>query len=227
MSRKEIKLMVVGFVNVIAFGVWTLMIKTIDVKPIGTNGTDVGFATLNRWFHNLTEVNMTLYNITDWLGIIPVFVCMIFSVVGIVQLIKRRNLFIVDYDILLLGLYYVVVILCYLVFELIPINYRPILINGFMEASYPSSTTLLVLAVMPTVVFQSNRRIENNIIKKIICVIIIIFTLFMVIARSISGVHWITDIIGSILLSTGLFFMYKTAVLMCDKKIGGMFRGIS
>lgn len=218
MNRKEIKVAVVGFVNVIAFAVWTLMIETIDVKPVGINGTDVGFATLNRWFHNLTEVNMTLYKITDWLGLIPVFACMIFGVVGIVQLIKKRNLFRVDYDILLLGLYYVVIIMCYLVFEMIPINYRPILINGFMEASYPSSTVLLVLAVMPTVVFQTNRRIGNDIIKKIICIIIIIFTLFMVIGRTVSGVHWITDIIGSILLSTGLFFMYKTAVLMSDRK---------
>ena len=218
MNRKEIKVAVVGFVNVIAFAVWTLMIETIDVKPIGINGTDIGFATLNRWFHNLTEVNMTLYKITDWLGLIPVFVCMIFGVVGIVQLIKKRNLFRVDYDISLLGLYYVVVIMCYLVFEMIPINYRPILINGFMEASYPSSTVLLVLAVMPTVVFQTNRRIENDIIKKIICIIVIIFTLFMVIGRTVSGVHWITDIIGSILLSTGLFFIYKTAVLMSDRK---------
>lgn len=218
MNRKEIKVAVVGFVNVIAFAVWTLMIETIDVKPIGINGTDIGFATLNRWFHNLTEVNMTLYKITDWLGLIPVFVCMIFGVVGMVQLIKKRNLFRVDYDILLLGLYYVVVIMCYLVFEMIPINYRPILINGFMEASYPSSTVLLVLAVMPTVVFQTNRRIGNDKIKKIICIIIIIFTLFMVIGRTVSGVHWITDIIGSILLSTGLFFMYKTAVLMSDRK---------
>ena len=35
--------------------------------------------------------------------------------------------------------------------------------------------------------------------------------------RLISGVHWATDIIGSVLLSTGLFMLYRFAVLYTDK----------
>ena len=125
------------------------------------------------------------------------------------QLIKRKSLFKVDKDIIFLGVYYVIVIFGYLIFEMIPINYRPILINGFMEASYPSSTTLLVLGVMPTLFFQINRRIKNKKIKTLIDILIIGFSLFMVIGRLISGVHWLTDIEGSVFLSMGLFSMYK------------------
>jgi undecaprenyl-diphosphatase len=203
-----------GVIFIALFIVWTILIGVIDVKPVGVNKTTIGFATINTWFHNLTKVNMTLYNITDWLGLVPVFICMVFGMLGLFQLIKRRSLLKVDFDIIVLGVYYVIVILGYLVFEMIPINYRPILINGFMEASYPSSTTLLVLSVMPTVVFQCNKRLQSQKTKKLIELITVVFSLFMVVGRLASGVHWLTDIIGSCFLSAGLFYIYKAVVLL-------------
>ncbi len=133
-----------------------------------------------------------------------------------VQLIKRRSLLRVDSDILLLGAYYVIVIACYLVFEMTPINYRPILIEGRLEASYPSSTTLFVLAVMPTLIFQVDRRAMNPLVKKVTAVFAIAFSAFMVIGRLISGVHWATDIVASVLLSAGLFMLYQSAVMYMD-----------
>lgn len=114
----------------VAFVIWTVLIQSVDVQAIGVNGTDIGFATLNTWFQRLTDVHMTMYILTDWLGLVPIFVCMIFAGVGFVQLLKRRSLFKVDYDILYLGLYYIIVIFCYLFFEMVPINYRPVLIDG-------------------------------------------------------------------------------------------------
>jgi undecaprenyl-diphosphatase len=101
---------------------------------------------------------------------------------------------------------------------MIPINYRPILIEGFMEASYPSSTTLLVLSVMPTLIFQVNQRLENPVFRKIICILTSIFSAFMVIGRLVSGVHWFTDIVGSIMLSAGMFCIYKAFVLLSYKE---------
>ena len=218
MKRNGKRLLFAGSILLVAFAIWTMLIQMVDVESIGQKGTDVGFATFNGWFHKLTGVHMNIYTITDWLGLIPIFVCMIFGGVGFLQLIKRRSLFKVDYDITILGIYYVLVIFGYLIFEMIPINYRPILIEGVMEASYPSSTTLLVLSVMPTLVFQTNRRLENVILKNIIFIFSSIFSIFMVIGRLVSGVHWFTDIIGSILLSTGLFYIYKAVVMLCDKE---------
>ena len=212
------RLLFLGVIFVVAFAVWTLLIQVVDVQPVGQNGTNIGFATLNCWFHKLTGVHMALYAITDWLGLVPLFVCLLFGWIGLCQLIKRRSLFKVDCDIIFLGIYYVIVILGYLIFEKVPINYRPILIEGFMEASYPSSTTLLVLSVMPTLVFQVNRRLENATVKNTIGILTILFSIFMVIGRLISGVHWFTDIVGSLLLSTGLFWVYKAVVLFCYKE---------
>ena len=218
MKTNEKKTLITGIILILAFAIWTMLIQLIDVQAVGINNTNVGFATLNTWFHSLTGANMTLYTITDWLGLVPVFVGMCFGFLGLVQLIKRKNLLKVDFDIIILGVYYVIVVLCYLIFEMIPINYRPIFMNGFMEASYPSSTTLLVLGVMPTLIFQAKRRIKSNKIKKIICVITILFSAFMVVGRLVSGVHWITDIVGSVLLSMGLFYFYKGVVLWNSMK---------
>ena len=207
---KEIRReLLAGIVLLAAFALWTVSIRHIDVQNAGPNGTEIGFAMINVWFHRLTGVHMLIYTITDWLGLVPIIICMCFGVLGLVQLVKRRSLLTVDSDILLLGAYYVVAILGYLLFEMVPINYRPILIDGNLEASYPSSTTLLVLTVMPTLKYQSDRRIANPVIRKAITVFVIVFTAFMVIGRLISGVHWATDIAGSVFLSSGLFMIYR------------------
>ena len=218
MEEKGKRLLWIGCIFSAGFAIWTLLIQRVDVQPLGVNGTNIGFATINCWFHRLTGVHMVIYTITDWLGLIPIFICMIFGGIGCIQLLKRKSLLKVDYDIIFLGLYYILVIFSYLIFEMIPINYRPILIEGFMEASYPSSTTLLVLCVMPTLIEQVNHRLENEIVKKVIKVLVICFSAFMVFGRMISGVHWLTDIVGSIMLSVGMFCIYKAAVLLCYKR---------
>ena len=219
---KEKRNLLAGAGLIGAFALWTVLIRWVDVQAVGQNGTKIGFADFNVWFHQLTGVHMTLYTITDWLGLVPIFICLCFGVLGLVQLIKRRSLLRVDPDILLLGAYYVLVIACYLIFEMIPINYRPVLIEGRQEGSYPSSTTLLVLSVMPTLMFQENRRVSNAMIRKAVAVSVIAFSAFMVIGRLLSGVHWATDIIGSVLLSAGLYMLYRSVVLYTyrSKKVG-------
>ncbi len=201
-----------------AFVLWTFIIMNVDVQNVGQQGTSVGLAVFNTWFHQITGVHMWLYIVTDWLGLVPIAICMCFAVLGLVQLIRRRSLFKVDIDIILLGIYYLLVISGYLIFEMIPINYRPIPIDGFMEASYPSSTTLLVLSVMPTLIFQIKRRCKSQITKYITYIFALLFSVFMVIGRLISGVHWATDIIGSVFLSFGLFALYCAAVQFIDKR---------
>ncbi len=208
-----------GLVLLAGFIVWTILIRHIDVQRAGPGGTEIGFASFNVWFHRMTGVHMSIYTITDWLGLVPIFICIGFGLLGLVQWIKRRSLLRVDPDILLLGVYYLVVIFAYLLFEMVPINYRPILIEGNLEASYPSSTTLLVLSVMPTLKFQADRRAVSSVLRKATTIFVIVFSSFMVVGRLISGVHWATDIIGSVLLSSGLFMFYRFMADYYDSKI--------
>ena len=195
-----------------AFCLWTVAVLFVDVQAIGPQGTSVGFAEVNRFVHNLTGVHMTLYTITDWLGLVPLGFAMGFALFGLVQWIQRKRLWKVDNSILVLGGFYVVVMAAYILFEMIVVNYRPVLINGCLEASYPSSTTILAMCVMPTAVMQFNARMKKDALKRCVAYAIAVFTVFMVVGRLISGVHWFTDIVGGALLSAGLVLSYRAVV---------------
>ena len=208
MEKKNSRLFWVGVGLLAVFVLWTVLIRFVDVEAIGPRQSSVGFATLNGYIHNLTGVNMSLYIITDWLGLVPIGVAFGFAVLGIVQCIKRKNLLKVDRSILTLGGFYIVVMAVYILFEIVVINYRPTLIDGYLEASYPSSTTILVMCVMPTAMMQLRTRIKNDLFRRCVMLTITVFITFMVIGRLVSGVHWITDIIGSALLSTAIVLMY-------------------
>jgi len=207
----------VAFGFLIIFALWTLAVRFIDIASIGPNGSKVGFSTLNRFVHDLTGVNMTLYNITDWLGLVPFAVVLAFAALGLAQWIKRRSIAKVDSSILVLGGFYVVVMAVYVLFEIFVVNYRPLLINGCLEASYPSSTTMLVMCIMPTAMMQTNCRIKNPVLRKTVNTAIFVFIIFMVFARLVSGVHWLTDIVGGALLSTGLVKMYSYIIGLKQK----------
>ena len=206
------KSFIVSMCLLTAFVLWTVAICFVDVRAIGPQNSSVGFAGINGFVHNLTGVHWGLYNITDGLGLVPIFVCIGFGILGLVQWIKRKSIRKVDYDIFVLGGFYIVTIAAYLFFENVVINYRPVLINGYLEASYPSSTTLLVMCVMPTAMMQLGARIKNKIFRWCVLLIIALFIAFMVIGRLISGVHWFTDIVGGALLSAGLVMMYNSVI---------------
>ena len=206
--RKKMFFMGAGFLG--AFVLWTVLVSYVDVRAIGQNASSVGFATLNGYVHNLTGVNMFLYTITDWLGLVPIGVAFGFAVLGLVQWMGRKSLFKVDRSILALGGFYIIVLAMYIFFEIVVINYRPVLIDGYLEASYPSSTTMLVMCVMPTAMMQLHARIKSDVFRRCVLISIAAFTAFMVIGRLASGVHWLTDIIGGTLVSAGLVITYAS-----------------
>jgi len=212
MKRKARKNLFAGTAYAAAFVIWTVLVQTVDVRAAGMDGTNIGFAALNSWFHKLTGVHMGLYFITDWMGMVPVLVCLLMGAVGLVQLLKRKSLFKVDPDIILLGIFYIAVAACYLIFEMFPVNYRPVLIEGVLEASYPSSSTLLVLSVMPTLAFYAKHRLKNTAAKHVVRIFVGVFSAAVVFGRLLSGVHWVTDIAGAAMLSAALLHFYKAAV---------------
>ena len=210
MKKETKKSLSVSISFLAAFLLWTLLVRMIDRQAIGPLGSVVGFAKFNGYVHELFDVHMFLYDLTDLLSIIPLAIVFGFGVLGLVQWIKRKKLFSIDRDIIALGLFYIAVFSVFIAFEILVINYRPVLIEGVLEASYPSSTTMLAMCVLPTAAMQFKARIQNKALKECVFYLTVAFTVFMVLARLISGVHWITDIIGGALLSTGLVTMYYT-----------------
>lgn len=216
MRKQNKRLFLMGLSLILTFILWTVLVSTVDLKNIGPRDSIVGLSGINGYIRDLIGVNMTLYLITDWLGLVPIAVCLAFAIVGLVQWIKRKSIVKVDYNILALGVFYIAVIIAYVLFEFIVINYRPTLIDGYLESSYPSSTTMLVTCVMPTSIIQTNIYIKKQRLKKSIWHIVVAFTVFMVIGRLISGVHWFSDIIGGLFLSAGLVALYLSA---CSKRL--------
>lgn len=195
-----------------AFALFTAAVRLIDVRPIGPQGSAVGFASLNGAFHRLTGVHMELYVITDWLSLVPLALMLGFALLGLAQWIRRRSLLKVDRSILALGGFYVIVLAAYVLFEVFVVNCRPVLIDGRLEASYPSSTTMLVLCVMSTAMMQLKGRIRDSAFRRRVLTAMAVFAVFMVAARLLSGVHWLTDIVGGALLSAGLVALYAAAI---------------
>ena len=196
--------------------VFTIFVKVVDVKPIGVNESSIGVASFNQVVFKTIGVNMIWYHITDWLGLVPIFIAMIYAFIGFIQLIKRKNIFNVDKEIMILGLFYIVVISLYIFFEKFIVNYRPILMNGFLEASYPSSHTLMTICLCGSSIIV-NRKLFNNKIAKFVNILSLVIVLITVIGRLLSGVHWFTDIIGGIFIGVALL-MTLYSVLDVVKK---------
>ena len=193
----------------LAFIAWSIAICYVDVAPLGPQASFVGFASINCYVHQLTGVHLSLYRLTDLLSLVPAAFIFCFALVGIFQWCKRKKIKNVDYAVLLLGGFYIAVISVYIFFEFFIVNYRPILINGRLEASYPSSTTMLIICVMSTSALQLKYRIKKKFLNKLCVIFITVFTIFMVISRLVSGVHWFTDIIGGIFISLSLSSFYR------------------
>ena len=208
MKKKKSRMLVIGIGLFVTFIVWTILVCFADVQAIGPRQTTVGLATLNGLVRYRIGTNLLLYKITDWLSCIPLGIAAGFAVCGLVQWWQRKKLLLVDRNILLLGGFYAAVLALFLLFEVMAINYRPILIGGETEASYPSSTTVLVLCVIPTAWMQWRTRIRKLAFKCALLSVLICFATGMILGRILSGVHWITDIIGGGLLSTALVIIY-------------------
>ena len=208
-------LFLISVLFLVLFALWTALVSFIDVAPIGPENSKVGFATLNGAFHQVTGVHMWMYDASDLLSLIPLGIIGGFGLLGLIQWIKRKSLPKVDFNVLMLGAFYLVVMAFFLFFEMVEVNYRPILIEGVLEASYPSSTTMLMMCVMPTAMMEFKRLIRNKVLCNAVILASGIFMATMVIFRLVSGVHWLTDIIGGAFLSAGLVLLYKA---VCDLK---------
>ena len=196
--------------------IYTLLVKYVDTSTIGPNGSVVGFSSLNSFVFNLTGNNMTLYNITEILGIIPILIALMYAIIGLIQVIDRKSLK-VDKELIALGILYVVVILIYVFFEKCIINYRPVLIDGILEASYPSSHTLLSICICGSALLINKYLFNNKKIYKYINIVSIISMVLIVLGRLLSGVHWASDIIGSIIISITLLKILETYYLSIKK----------
>ena len=206
---KRIINITMSVIMTICSGVFVYLVKTVDVKAIGPNKSSVGFSSINKAYANLVGSNMTIYKLTELAGLLVFIIVGIYGLIGIIQLFKRKSLFKVDREIICLGILYVMMIGTYLVFEKVVINYRPILIDGELEASFPSSHTMLALCTCISSLFVYKKYVPKKYNNLVLFSTVLLLTIVFL-GRTISGVHWISDIIGGVLISITLLSYFKT-----------------
>ncbi len=180
-----------------------------------TLGLLLDINSLNKWdnyIFNSTGYNPIWYEITEILGWIPLVVAFCFGVLGLWQWTQRKSLKKVDKDLLCLAGLYGAAALVYAVFEFFAVNYRPVLIDGVLEASYPSSHTVLVCVIMISAALQLEVRFKKTGLRRAGQVFCILIALLVTVGRLFAGVHWLTDILGGLLISFALIFFYQGAV---------------
>ena len=218
MKRKR-RILTASFSGLL-FAVLIILARLVDVQAIGPEGTRIGLSHLNRLVFEMLGVHMLWYEITDWLGIAAIFAAFLFALAGLVQWIRRKSLLKVDKEILALGGLYLIMIGFYILFELLIVNYRPIIMPGSIhpEASFPSSHTMLVCVIMGSAILLLGKYVKSDVLSivlRVICAAIIAIT---VIGRLISGVHWFTDILGGILISVMLLNLYAEILERIEKR---------
>lgn len=183
--------------------IFIVLLKNVDVKCNAVNDSCIGFSTINQYFFNKIGLNMFWYTITGYLGLFPILLSSVYAFVGFKQLIKRK----VNREIIILGIFYVLVVLVYLLFEKCIINYRPVLIDGVLEVSFPSSHTLISLCLCSSSIIINNRLFKNK-FTNVLNIISLFISILIVVGRFISGVHWVTDILGGVLISSFLLMLF-------------------
>ncbi len=201
---------IVGVICLVLSVLFIFAVTTIDVRPVGPNGTSVGFAGINEAIAKMIGYNHVLYKLTQLLGYMAIVIFLFFAVCGVVQLLKRKSLFKVDRSILVMGCMFLVLFILYILFDKIAINYRPVLLPGeeVLEPSFPSSHTMLAVCVFGAAFIDLKNRLAEGKAYSIIKWMMTILIIVTVVGRLFSGAHWFTDIIGGLLISGALISFY-------------------
>ena len=211
------KKVIISGVLVLLAVIFTILVKTVDVQNVGINNTAIGFATINKKIFETIGENSMFYKISELLGYFALALVGCYALVGLYQLIKRKSLLKVDKEIIALGCFYIVVLGLYFLFDKICINYRPVLEDGKLEASFPSSHTMLAICVCISAIWINKRLFKSDMTKifNIILLLVVVATIF---ARFLSGVHWFTDIIGGIIISSALLMVFNIVLDILDER---------
>ena len=206
------KLFISAAVCFVIFVVFTIMVKTVNVMPVGPQFSAVGFASLNKAVAEKLPYNELMYDISEVLGYLAILTVGIFGLFGIMQLFIKKGFKNVDKDLYILCGLYACVLASYVVFEKLIINYRPVILEGELEASYPYSHTMMSVTFMLAAIQQFSMRLKKENTKRLVVISCYVIGIGIIVTRFLSGVHWLTDIIGALILSSAWFLLYLGAI---------------
>lgn len=208
MNKKTRYLLISSFALLLLFVLLIIGIKLFDVSPIGPLESEIGFSELNAYVHDLFGYNELWYELTEPTIYVALLSAAAFAFLGLIQLIKRKSIFKVDTELYILATLYVAVVGSFVLFELFVVNLRPVLTDGELEASFPSTHTMLVICMIGSAIHYINHKFKHKAINITATVLGTFLISFSWIGRLLSGVHWFTDILGGLLISFSLLLAY-------------------
>ncbi len=217
MKRTKTEL-ITGGILLLLFIVFTVTLNFVDIRAVGPLGSTVAYGGINAAFHHFSGVHWWLYEITEWMGNFAAVFALFGAVVSVLQWIRRKSLKRVDYPLLILMAFYVLLFGVYFLFEAVTINYRPVIVDGALAGSYPSSTTMVTFFVLMSAVIPFDRLVRSERTKKNLKIFCIVYASFTVIGRLFCGVHWLTDIFGGFLYALSLLLLYSGTIHYAEEK---------
>lgn len=217
MNKKSKKNFMIAGGLLFVFILFTVAVMKVDVAAIGPKDSLVGLSKINDFMFKKLGTHPIWDMITEVLFVTAFLIVLLFGVIGIKQLIERKSLWKVDHGILLLAVFYVFLAAFYELFEVVVVNYRPILEDGELAASFPSSHTMLICSIVGSAMVLFDRMLTNKVVRNAVEIIGGIILILAVMGRLLAGVHWFTDILGGVLLSAALVMFYDASVVYMDE----------
>lgn len=217
MNKKSKKKFMIAGGLLFVFILFTVAVMKVDVAAIGPKDSLVGLSKINDFMFKKLGTHPIWDMITEVLLVTAFLIVLLFGVIGIKQLIERKSLWKVEHGILLLAVFYVFLAAFYELFEVAVVNYRPILEDGELAASFPSSHTMLICSIVGSAMVLFDRMLTNKVVRNVVEIIGGIILILAVMGRLLAGVHWFTDILGGVLLSAALVMFYDASVVYMDE----------
>ena len=196
-----------------------VLVTRVDVAAVGPEGTSIGLSRLNEMTHRALGEHLTLYKLTQLLGYASLLLAAGFAAFGVWQLAKGRSLKKVDRAIWALGALYVAAAVLYVFFEKVIVNYRPMILpsKAGPEASFPSTHTMMFCVILGSASMMFGRYLKNIKVRRFLQGLCIVLAAVGVVCRLVSGVHWLTDILGGVLISAALLSLFSGVLERIDR----------
>ena len=201
--------------------IMVIALKYESGVPIGDLGV-INLHALNNAFRGLFEYERaggyfrSLYIFTEILGAVSILACVFWTGLGIKDLIKYRDINDVDKSIFATWLLYVLALIVWKVVLKIAVNYAPVSVNlkSGLVVSFPCGNTFLIIISMCSSIYLIGYFLEEKknlvLTLRVICVAVLVLG---IVFRTVSGVNYLTDILGAIGFAVPLVVLYS---FVCD-----------